>query len=205
VVLSVAVLPYASVAGATMFSVAWSALLTSNSLLVPASVPPLFVAVICRAVPAPVTVTLPLHPPNIKLPEVVGLIEEPEVIVKLTVPVNAVTVLLLASFAVIVMPKALPAVCGLLTGDIAKWSNAPTFTIRLAPGEVLPLYVPLTVCEPAMLAVQPAPVHEPLGLIENVVEPVTSPRLLPYASNASAVYAWLAPAVIAADAGLIAI
>ena len=53
-----------------------------------------FAAVIVLPVPAPDTVTFPVHMPPLKLPDVAGLSEEPAVIVKLTVPVNVVTVLL---------------------------------------------------------------------------------------------------------------
>ncbi len=45
--------------------------------------------------------------------------------------------------------------------------------------------------------------QEPSGPIVNVVEPVTSPRVLFDASNASAVKACEPPAVIDAEAGLI--
>ncbi|MND08222.1 hypothetical protein D3C83_306980 [compost metagenome] len=52
---------------------------------------------------------------------------------------------------------------------------------------VLPALVPVTVCDPVTVAVQVAVVHDPFGVIENVVEVVTSPTLLLAASNPSAV------------------
>jgi hypothetical protein len=39
---------------------------------------------------------------------------------------------------------------------------------------VLPALLPVTVCAPAVVAVQPLPVHEPFGAIEKVVLDVTS-------------------------------
>ena len=52
---------------------------------------------------------------------------------------------------------------------------------------LLPLFVPVTVCAPAELAVQVAPVQEPFGAIEKVVVAVTSPSELSYWSRPSAV------------------
>jgi hypothetical protein len=54
------------------------------------------------------------------------------------------------------------------------------------------------------LAVQVASVQEPSGVILNVVAAVTSPKLVLKASNACAVYGWLAPDAIVELAGLIA-
>ena len=68
---------------------------------------------------------------------------------------------------------------------------------------VFPASVPVTVCGPAAVAVQLAPVQVPSGAIENVVTAVTSPIELLAASNASAVYACEPPAEIVAVAGLI--
>ena len=45
---------------------------------------------------------------------------------------------------------------------------------------VLPPSLPVTVCAPATVAVQVAPVQEPLGPIVNVVLAVTSPSELSY-------------------------
>ena len=84
--------------------------LTENPLLVPVSVPPVLVTVIVLSLPDCVTVTLSVRTPLLNAPEVVGLIV-PAVVAKSTVPVNAVTVLLLASCAVIVMLNVVPAVC----------------------------------------------------------------------------------------------
>jgi hypothetical protein len=47
--------------------------------------------------------------------------------------------------------------------------------------------VPVTVCDPARVAVQLAAVQLPSGVIPNVVDPLTSPRELPDWSNAVAV------------------
>ena len=62
----------------------------------------------------------------------------------------------------------------------------PAVTCREAV-PVLPLFVPVTVCAPAELAVQVAPVQEPFGAIEKVVVAVTSPSELSYWSRPSAV------------------
>src|ERR1051325_5832022 len=83
--------------------------LTVNELEVPVSVLPVLVAVIVLPDPAPVRVTDSVLTPAEKADVVVGLIL-PAVVVRSTVPVKLVTVLLLASLAVIVMLKAEPAV-----------------------------------------------------------------------------------------------
>ena len=49
---------------------------------------------------------------------------------------------------------------------------------------------------------QEAPVDPPFGLIESVVAPVTSPRMLSELSKPVTVYAWLTPAACVASAGL---
>ena len=76
-------------------------------------------AVIVLPVPVCVTVTDCVKVPLVKLLEVVGVIV-PAVVERFTVPVNAVTVLLLTSWAVNVMLKAVPATCGLVILPIAK-------------------------------------------------------------------------------------
>jgi len=48
-------------------------------------------------------------------------------------------------------------------------------------------FVPVTVCAPAIVAVQTLSVQEPFGAIEKVVAEVTSPRTLPAASTLCAV------------------
>ena len=68
---------------------------------------------------------------------------------------------------------------------------------------VFPPLFPTTVCDPAAVAVQLAPVQDPSGEIENLVPDVTSPSELLAASKPSAVYACEPPAVIVALAGLI--
>ena len=60
----------------------------------------------------------------------------------------------------------------------------------------------MTVCAPALVAVQMLPVQEPLGAIANVVEAVTSPSGLPAASKPWAVKVCEPPAVIVELAGL---
>ena len=114
---------------------------TSNVLLVPVSVPPVRVAVIVLPVPACVTVTFCVRTPATNDPETVGAIA-PAVVLRFTVLVNAVTVLLFASCAVIVMSNAVPAVCGLLMLAIANLLSAPASTVNgaLSPAvRVLPL------------------------------------------------------------------
>jgi hypothetical protein len=71
-------------------------------------------------------------------------------------------------------------------GESARWWSGPAKTVSVAL-LVFPPSVPVTVCEPAVDAVQVVPVHEPSGEIVNVVALVTSPRALPAASNACAV------------------
>ena len=51
-----------------------------------------------------------------------------------------------------------------LEGAITMWSRAEATTCREAV-PVLPESVPVTVCAPAPVAVQAAPLHEPLGTI----------------------------------------
>jgi hypothetical protein len=89
-------------------------------LLVPLSDPPVLVAVMVRPVPAPEIVTLPVQTPAMKFPVVVGLIVDPPDTLRSAVPVNEVTVLLEASWAVIVILKGVNAVCGALIEEIAK-------------------------------------------------------------------------------------
>ena len=48
---------------------------------------------------------------------------------------------------------------------------------------VMPPSSAVTVCGPDIIAVQLFPVHEPSGVMENVVAPVTLPKLFPYASK----------------------
>src|SRR5438093_4068964 len=79
--------------------------------------------------PAPASVTVTLcdaSTPAANALDVVGLID-PAVVLRLAVPVNPVTVLLLASCAVIVMLNAVPAVCGpLIAPPAASTSNFAT-------------------------------------------------------------------------------
>ena len=57
-------------------------------------------------------------------------------------------------------------------------------------------------CGPVAVAVQVALAHDPSGEMVNVVFAVSSPRLLPKASNPAAVYGWLPPGEIVAVDGL---
>ncbi len=66
---------------------------------------------------------------------------------------------------------------------------------------VAPDFVAVTVCGPAVVAVQTFAVHEPSGVMVNVAVAVTSPRLLPAASRPCAVNVRLAPASIVAVPG----
>ena len=62
---------------------------------------------------------------------------------------------------------------------------AAGLTVRLAVVVWTPFveFVATTVCGPAAVAEQEAPVQEPSGLITKVVAPVTSPRSWPNASK----------------------
>src|SRR5205807_8177192 len=62
--------------------------------------------------------------------------------------------------------------------------------------------VPVTVWEPAAVAVQVAAAQVPVGLMPKVVDELTSPMSLLKTSKPSAVYAWWPPAVTLALAGL---
>src|SRR5439155_1201918 len=100
---------------------------TSNALLVPVAAPRVGVAVAVFTAPACVPVPLRVRPPPLNAPEVAGVIV-PAVVLRSTVPVKLVTVLLLASCAVIVMLNADPAVCGLLIVAMANFVGAPGLT-----------------------------------------------------------------------------
>ena len=69
---------------------------------------------------------------------------------------------------------------------MTMWLLLPASTCTVAV-PVLPDLVPVTVWAPALEAVQVALVHDPLGLIVNVVVAVTSPIELLYWSRPSAV------------------
>src|SRR5919202_1469890 len=62
-------------------------------------------------------------------------------------------------------------------GESARWSRSPARTLSDAV-PVFPLFVPVTVCAPATVAVHEAPLHEPFGETVNVVVDVTSPSEL---------------------------
>ena len=71
-------------------------------------------------------------------------------------------------------------------GATARWSSGPAVTLNDAV-PVLPPSFPVTVCAPADVAVQLAPLQEPFGPIEKVVLAVTSPSEWFEASKPSAV------------------
>ena len=109
---------------------------TVNALLVPVFVlAPMPVAVSVK-LPVLVIVTLsPLRTPFVNEFVVIGAPTSVPVEVRFTLfplPVKLVTVLLKASWAVMVMLKAVPAVCGLLMFAKVKWSNAPAVKVTWA-------------------------------------------------------------------------
>jgi hypothetical protein len=71
-------------------------------------------------------------------------------------------------------------------GASTRWSSAPAVTLNDAV-PVLPPSFPVTVCAPADVAVQVAPLQEPFGPIEKLVLDVTSPSEWFEASKPSAV------------------
>src|SRR5713226_10017273 len=112
-------------------------------------------------VPGCVTVMLFVTTPEVNAPEVVGLMV-PAVVLKLTEPMKLVTVLLFESWAVIVTLKPVPAVCGLLIAEIAKWWSGPIIVIvyALLAAQIKPGFAPSRV----KLKV-PAAVGVPLRLL----------------------------------------
>ena len=115
----------------------------------------------------------PVHEPSGVIVNVVPAVTSPAELLKLSRPCAAYIWL---------APAAIVLVCGVNNREVM----APAFTCRLAV-PVLPLSVPVTVCGPATVAVQTAPVHEPSGAMLNVVAPVTSPKLFPVLSKPVAV------------------
>src|ERR687887_589428 len=85
-------------------------------------------------------------------------------------------------------------------GTSPRWSYGPGFTVSVDV-LVLPPSFPVTVCAPEAVAVQVFPVHEPSGVMLNVVFEVTSPSELSYWSRPSAVYVCEPPDAIDAEAG----
>src|SRR5438045_9107389 len=85
-------------------------------------------------------------------------------------------------------------------GESTRWSSGPAVTLSEALA-LLPPLAPVTVCEPALVAVHALAVQAPFGAIEKVVTAVTSPRELPPASNPCAVNACEPPAAIVAVEG----
>jgi hypothetical protein len=66
-----------------------------------------------------------------------------------------------------------------VAGDSETEARGPAFTVSVAVPWKDPS-VPVTVWDPATVALQLAPVHEPLGAMVKVVDPVTAPSELPY-------------------------
>ena len=117
-------------------------------LLVPASVPPVLVAVIVKVPLLEMETERLASTPLVKFAVVPLPDDKVPVDVISTVPVKLVTVLLLASWAVIVaILNALPAACVLML-EIAKWCRAPGFTLNV----LLPVLL-----EPVTTKVTPVP------------------------------------------------
>src|SRR5881227_2052183 len=85
-------------------------------------------------------------------------------------------------------------------GESTRWSSGPAVTLSEALA-LLPPLAPVTVCEPALVAVHAAPLQEPFGAIEKLVVDVRSPSELPYWSRPAAVYACDPPEVMEAVDG----
>ncbi len=188
--------------------------LTVKLLLVPASVLPVFVAVIVNEPVFEIVTLWVERTPAVK--EAVVPLPDDNVPVELTstVPVNPVTVLLFASRAVTLMSNTVPAVCVPIfpppDASTKKLSNAPGLTVKLllVPASVLPVFVAVTVKEPVFEivtlwvertpavkeAVVPLPEdNDPVELISTVpVNPVT---VLLFASRAVTLISNAVPAV----------
>src|SRR6185436_4337348 len=137
-----------------------------------AVLPPSFPVTVC----APETVAVhvaPVHDPFGPIENVVAAVTSPSELFAASKP---------SAVYACDPPAAIVAVAGLTT----MWSTALGSTCSDAV-PVLPAFVPVTVCGPVTVAVHDAPVQEPFGEIENVVEAVTSPSELLEASKPSAV------------------
>jgi hypothetical protein len=88
-----------------------------------------------------------------------------------------------------------------LEGLMVIDARVPAVIVRVAVA-VFPESLAVTVWLPAVAAVQVAPVQEPLGVMVNVVAPVTFPSELLLESNPVVVYVWLPPEVIVELVGL---
>ena len=121
--------PAKALAGALTLKPTAVAGLTSKAPLVPDLPLTGSVAVTVLPAPAPVTIALPVQMPLRKAAEAAGVIV-PDVVLRFTVPLKAVTVLFPASCAVIVMLKGAPAVWGLLSAAMPKWSREPGATLK---------------------------------------------------------------------------
>src|SRR6202007_3390072 len=121
---------------------------TVKLLLVPVSVLPVLVAVMVKLPVLEMVTALLLNTPAVKLAVVPLPDDKVPVDVISTVPVKLVTVLLLASWAVIVaILNALPAACVLML-EIAKGCGSPGFTLNV----LLPVLL-----EPVTTKVTPVP------------------------------------------------
>src|SRR3954451_2467750 len=80
-------------------------------------------------------------------------------------------------------------------GDTSRWSRAAAGTVSVAAA-VRPMNEAVTVCAPAVLAVQTFRVHDPSGAIAYEVEVVMSPNELPAASKPPEVKVCDVPATI---------
>ena len=165
--------------------------------------------------PAPASVTVTLcdaSTPAANALDVVGLID-PAVVLRLAVPVNPVTVLLLASCAVSMMLKAVPAVCvpmlPLPAASTRNFANTPGFTsnallvpVSLPPVRVAVIVFPVPACVTVTLCVRTPPLNDPdgVGVIDPAVVlrftvPVKLVTVLLFASCAVSVMLNAVPAV----------
>jgi len=95
-------------------------------------------------------------------------------------------------------PLTKPEYVAVIVGTVAPSLIVPELAVMVSIGRVMAVTfrlavalidpsVPVTVCDPATVALQLVPVHEPSGAMVKVVAPVTSPRELPYWSEPDAV------------------
>ena len=107
----------------------------------------------------------------------------PSVVASATVPPELGTLLPAASFSrTVIVEVVLSATTepGLAVIVEVRVEGAPALTLRVAVSLIVPVLVSVavTVCEPAVVALQVAPVQEPSGEIVKVMSVVTSPSEL---------------------------
>jgi len=105
----------------------------------------------------------------------------PRVVASATVPPEPVRLLSAASFRRTVIAEVELPFAAIEPGlaEIVELDSdaVPAFTVSVAVS-VLPEFEAVTVCAPAVVAVQVAPVHDPFGTIEKVDDAVRSPSEL---------------------------